>query len=512
MNKFKRLLGCGLAAAMILSMTACDEGGATPAVTSGVGVGTSGVASNPAATTTTGANTTTDPDANAATDKEIKDIDTGSFTPDGNSGVVKFLGYYDITVDQKGAEQVDVFESETYGGKIEWISASSGAAYYEKLATLIAADDSPDLLTFEPLAFPYGASKNMFEPLDDYLNADDPIWADMKELIDSYVYEGKHYYFPHRMTTSFALNYNRKTIEDAGLKDPYDLYMNGEWTWDAWRQMMIDFCNQSDDNIGWYATDTITTSFVNTTGYPVIDSLPSGDVVNNLQSQEITRAVEFLSELGRNGLLYPADHPHGDWVSPQVWAPISDKILFLGMEPEWTYIAATEELQNPAGVENDIFDTPSDLAFVPFPRDPEADQYYQGSGTFGYMIPKGAKNIKGAVDFIMCNRLFDTDENVMAQVRNDHIAPAKVTYTTGKYEGMQKWAITWDAQVYDMWREMCDPTKFTFIIEDLYGFGTEFQTTITTAVYNSTFGEESWTQQVGEIAPVVQGILDEYAD
>ena len=176
------------------------------------------------------------------------------------------------------------------------------------------------------------------------------------------------------------------------------------------------------------------------------------------------------------------------------------------MEPEWTYIAATEELQNPAGVENDIFDTPSDLAFVPFPRDPEADQYYQGSGTFGYMIPKGA------VDFIMCNRLFDTDENVMAQVRNDHIAPAKVTYTTGKYEGMQKWAITWDAQVYDMWREMCDPTKFTFIIEDLYGFGTEFQTTITTAVYNSTFGEESWTQQVGEIAPVVQGILDEYAD
>lgn len=517
MNKFKRLLSCGLATAMVLSMTACgDEPAPSTSKPSG-GVGGVGNVGEQAAATSmvtaaTAASTTRDPDSDAPTDKEIKDIDTGTFTPDGKSGTVKFLGYYDITVDQKGAEQVDVFESETYGGKIEWTSCSSGAGYYEKLATLIAADDSPDLLTFEPLAFPYGASKNMFEPLDGYLNADDPIWAEMKPLIDSYVYEGKHYYFPHRMTTSFALNYNKKTIEDAGLQDPYELYVNGQWTWDAWREMMITFCNQDDENIGFYATNTIINAFINTTGNAIMDSQPDGSVINNLQDANTTRAVEYLSELGRNGLLYPADHPHGDWVSPQVWAPISDKLLFLGMEPEWTYIAATEEIQNPSGVDNDILDTVSDFAFVPFPRDPEADQYYQGSGTFGYMIPKGAKNIKGSIDFIMCNRLFDMDEGVKAQVRNDHIAPAKVTYTSGKYEGRQKWVINWDPVVYDLWREMCDPTKFTFVIEDLYGFSTEMETTVCDALYSSTFGEESWTQKVGEIAPIVDGILAEYAD
>ena len=57
---------------------------------------------------------------------------------------------------------------------------------------------------------------------------------------------------------------------------------------------------------------------------------------------------------------------------------------------------------------------------------------------------------------------------------------------------------------------MCDDEKFTFVIEDMYGFSAEMQTTICTPLYDSTFGEESWTQKVGEIAPVVDGILAEF--
>lgn len=499
--KIKRLLSCGLVTAMLLGMTACDEGGTTPATTSGVGPGTS------SATTTA---TTADPDENAATDAVTKELDTGSYTPDGNSGTVKFLGYYDITGDQKGAEQVKVFKTETYGGNIEWISSQSGAAYYEKLATLVAADDSPDLLTYEPLAFPYGVSKNMFEPLDEHFNIDDPLWADMKPMIEEYEFGGKHYYFPHRMVTKYSLNYNRKTVERAGLTDPYDLYRAGEWTWDAWREMMIEFCNQDNANIGFYATSTMLEAFVNTTGTSLIDVAPDGTITNNIQSTSVTRAIEYLAELGRNSLLYPADHPYGDWVSPQIWAPASDKILFLGMEPEWTYIAATEQLQNPQGVDNDIFNTPSDLAFVPFPRDPQADAYYASTGTFGYMIPKGAKNMAGAVEFIYCNRLFETDQAIIEQVRKDHIDPEIITYTTGKYEGIQKWQITWDAEVYDLWRECVQSDSFEYVTDYLFGFDQEVKVNICTAMYDSTFGTESWTQKSEEIYPLVETVLDEY--
>ena len=505
MNKLKKPLCMAMAVSMMLGMAACAEADITS------GGANSGAAITSSTSAGTGAGTTTDPDANAATDEEIKDLDTGDYVPSGNAGVVKYLGYYDITVDQKGKQQVNVFESEKYGGKIEWISTSFGDAYFEKLAALISADDSPDLLTYEPQAFPYGVSKNMYEPLDDYLDIDDPLWADMRDVIDSYNYKGEHYFFPHRMVTWYALEYNRKTIADAGLADPYDLYKNGEWTWDAWRQLMLDFCNLSDENIGFYATDATINAFVCTTGTVCVDYLPGGDVKNNLADANVTRAVEYLAEMGRNGLLYPTSHPHGDWVSPQVFANVSDKILFLGLEPEWAYIAMTENVQNPSGVENDILGTVSDFAFVPYPRDPKSDKYYQGSSCYGYMIPRGAKNIDGSVEFIMCNRLFETDEAIQAQVKKDHIAPEKITYTAGKYAGMEKWQIIWDEDVYDLWVEMRDPDKFDFVFEDLYGFGTEMQAYIGQSIIDCTFGDESWTQRSAEVMPMVQTLVDEYA-
>ena len=100
MRKMRAILSLVLVSSMILGMTACEETANS---------GSSAVTVAPAPST--GANTTTDPDANAATDEEIKELDTGEYVPSGNAGTVKYFGYYDITVDQKGKQQVDVFET-----------------------------------------------------------------------------------------------------------------------------------------------------------------------------------------------------------------------------------------------------------------------------------------------------------------------------------------------------------------------------------------------------------------
>lgn len=440
--------------------------------------------------------------------------ETTSFTPSGKAGTVKFLGYYDITIDAKGNTQSQIFESPTYGGKIEWISSSAGAAYFERLGMLIASDDSPDLVTFEPLAYPNGMSKNMFTKLDKHIDINDALWKDMKDIIAQYTYNGSNYYFPHAITTKCALNYNRNTIRDAGLKDPYTLYQNGEWTWDAWRDMMAEFCAQDEDNIGVYTVSTVMETFINTTGTNIIDVTSKGKIKNNLKNADVTRSMNFLAQLGKDGLLYPADHPFGDWVSPQMWATLSDKMLFLAMEPEWTYTAATETVQNLVGVENDIHDTVSNFAFVPLPKDPESDKYNISANTFGYMIPKGAKNVKGAVEFINLNRSYETDKNIQKQVKMDSIAPETITYTTGKYAGMQKWRMTWDEKLYDLKMDMCDPSKFTFVFDDMYGINDELSRVITDAMYNSSFGSyygvEDWAQQRDEITPIVDGIISEF--
>lgn len=456
---------------------------------------------------TTTPTTTADPDENAPTDKDAKQVETTGYVPDGNAGTVKYLGYYDIHDDQKGTEQCLVFESEQYGGKIEYISTPSGDAFREKLATLIASDDSPDITVGDALQYPGNVGKNLFEPLDNYIDSSSPLWIGMKDVIDIYEYQGNRYYYPHRITTSFALNYSKKTIADNDLEDPYTLYKNGEWTWEKWRELMIKFCDADEGNMGFYATDTILTGLIATTGTPMIEVLPDGTINNNTLSPDVSRAMAFYEKLNRDGVMNGREL--NDWVSPELFAQNCDKLLFLGMEPEWTYTAATKQVQNPQGVENDILNTVSDFAFVPFPRDTQADKYYSAYNTYGFVVPKGAKNIKGTVDMINCFRVYDTDENVIAQVRADHVSPEPVYFTSGKYEGMQKWEIVWGEQEYDLWREMCDPEKFTFVNEGGFGFGQEFWNNYS-ILNNVAFEGESWTQLSAEINPVVESVLDDY--
>lgn len=498
MNTRKKIAACALVAAMTAGITACDDA-------EGI---SSGAAAPALPTQSTQASTTTDPDENAPTDQEIKTLDTSGYTPDGNAGTVKYLGYYDITKDQKGTEQSLIFQSEQYGGKIEYISTPSGVEFYDRLGTMIASDDSPDLCPHDAMLYPGNVGKNLFEPLDDYIDIDSPLWAGMKDVVESFAYKGKHYKYPHKITTSFALNYSKKTIEEYDLTDPYDLYTAGEWTWEAMRDLMIQFCGADDSNIGLYGTDTTISALITTTGTKLVDVKPSGEMINNIANSNVTRTMNFYETLCRDGVMYAQQY--GSWIGPQDYAKVSDKLLFYAMEPEWTYTAATQDVQNKPGVEDDIFDTVSDFSFVPFPRDKMADAYYQAFDVFGFVVPKGAKNIKGAIDMINCFRVYETDENVIAQTRKDHVDPEKIYFTEGKYTGTEKWQIKWGEREYDLWREMCDPEKFTLLTENAFGFGQEFWNNYVDAINGAAFNGESWSQMSAEISPVIDAALNEY--
>ena len=203
MNKSKRLLACALAVTMAFGMTACeDEAAVNP---SGASQASNVQPNQPGAVTTaTSASTTTDPtDALDMTDKKEKTFDTSLYQPSGNAGTVKFCAYYNIQDDQKGTEQCMIFNSDLFGGNIEYISTPSTTdALLEKLSNLIASDDSPDLVEKTAMRYPGNISKNMFEALDGKIDIDSPLWSDMKEVAESYAWNNKHYYYPHRITTS----------------------------------------------------------------------------------------------------------------------------------------------------------------------------------------------------------------------------------------------------------------------------------------------------------------------
>ena len=259
----------------------------------------------------------------------------------------------------------------------------------------------------------------MYEPLDDYIDTESPLWSGIAKVAENYAYKGKHYYYPYETKTNFALNYNRKVLKEAGLTDPYDLYMENNWTWDTFKGLMIQWCNLDDTHIGYAGCNA--TGIVSTTGVSMIEIEQDGTIINNVKSPDVARAMQFVMTLAHDGLVY--QNELGNWVSPELWATNSDRILFLGMNPDWTYTAAAGEIQNPSGVENDICNTVSDFAFVPYPRDPSSDVYSIAYDTFGYMVPKGSDNIKGAVDWIHLNRIYATDEDVLATAREDAINP-----------------------------------------------------------------------------------------
>lgn len=100
--------------------------------------------------------------------------------------------------------------------------------------------------------------------------------------------------------------------------------------------------------MGFYATDTILTGPITTTGTPMIEVLPDGTINNNALSPDISRAMAFYEKLNRDGVMNGREL--NDWFSPELFAQNCDKLLFLGMEPELTYITTPGN----AGIRSEI--------------------------------------------------------------------------------------------------------------------------------------------------------------
>ena len=86
-------------------------------------------------------------------------------------------------------------------------------------------------------AFPKGAIKAMFEPIDDVVDFSSDIWSSSQTLNDSFVFNGKHYVAAIDVKPQYVCTYNTKTISDFGYDDPAELYANDEWTWSKFTEM-----------------------------------------------------------------------------------------------------------------------------------------------------------------------------------------------------------------------------------------------------------------------------------
>ncbi|MCD8219551.1 MAG: extracellular solute-binding protein [Ruminococcus sp.] len=95
--------------------------------------------------------------------------------------------------------------------------------------------------------------RGMFVPYDDYIDLDSSLWEDVKDANDSMVWDDGHYMAIVEVTGDYCVViYNRKTIDEYGLDDPADLFAEGEWTWDAFEEMLSEYVDTSEERYGIY--------------------------------------------------------------------------------------------------------------------------------------------------------------------------------------------------------------------------------------------------------------------
>ncbi|MBQ8978160.1 MAG: extracellular solute-binding protein [Oscillospiraceae bacterium] len=391
-----------------------------------------------------------------------------------------WLGIYDLNPTNDSPErspELALFE-DTYGAKIKYMPTTSDKRF-DDLATNILGGTSPDIFAYEWRSFPYDISKGQYQPIDSLVNWDDPKWADVKETADSFIWKGDHYIAPlgYSFNDTQVLMYNKTTIENEGFEDPYQLYLDGKWTWTEFVEMMKKYVeNHPGEEIygigGWWAN-----AFVFTAGDTMV-TYDGTTFTNNLRSAKIEKAQGVLQDIFRNNLIKRG------WIGPES-AFLDDSILFYGMGT-WAYNAAS--LSRPDDV----------IQIVPFPKADDSDNYYVSNKVFSYMWVKGSENGDCVSAWLDCNRTVNYDDK----------------YTEATKEKFLANSAGWTPEMYDIAMEFYDSDKFIQTYDYGYGLSTFMSDELMTILYEGIANEqfEDWVQAREEYYPIVQDEINAYSE
>lgn len=341
----------------------------------------------------------------SSTREEINNIAANDdlLTGELENKTIKWMSDWDINPDGTGKNvptDLAVFQ-ERYGGQVEYHQVTFENRY-EKLAEAINSGDGVDFFYAGNLdAFPKGAVRGMFAPIDDYIDFSSPLWEDVQDVNDSVTWNGSHYMAVVQVTGDLcAVIYNRKTIQEAGFEDPADLFAKDEWTWDAFEEMLhgfVDTDNQRYGIDGWW----FEFGLMSTTGVPAI-GLEDGKLVNNLGDPGMERVQNWLYELYSTDCVAIGVGDYGWKDKPNYIG--EGKTLFYpcGL---YKFYTSPEQWQGDFG---------EDAFFVPMPRDPDADDYYIPVGMESYVFVKGGQNPEGVAKYLDCKRYVHLNEEVKA--------------------------------------------------------------------------------------------------
>lgn len=330
--------------------------------------------------------------ANYKDQVEVEDTDAIAALPEGADSTIEWLSYFDLNP-AKGAKEksveLDLFEKK--GGSIHYNQTTS-MTKFDKLAELLLSNDPPDMFWYESsMCFPNYCIKEMFQPIDELVDFDSDLWADVKTTADQFMLKGEHYVAPFKYVANSVLTYDKDMMEAAALDDPYELYLDGDWNWDTWYDMMDEYVKAAEGDEVRYGVNGWFANFIfYSTGHTLIEyDAENDEYVSNVDDPNFTRATDLLYNIKKNNLYY------ADWVG-QASDCFKNNILFYAMGP-W---ASSDTHTPPDG---------SNWGSVPLPADPNADKQYTTVEIDAYMWIKGSTKKDAMKTWFDCSKTAYSD-------------------------------------------------------------------------------------------------------
>ena len=401
----------------------------------------------------------------------------------GENKTIKWLANWDINPDSTGKStpiELELFH-DRYDGKVE-AKVVDWNDRYDALTNAINGDEGIDFFAAGDMdGFPIGAIKDLFVPIDDYIDFTDPLFADMKETMDMFMWQGKHYVIVNSVTGDRCVCiYNKDTIEENGLKDPAKLFEKGEWNWDTFTDMLKQFVDPENKQYGidgWWFEAGLSASC----GVPYV-GIKDGKLVNNLKDPAIERVQNWMYKLGSQNCVAIGVGDFGWETHPEYIK--EGKTLF--------YPTGAWDLYNDAWKEKYGENT----MFVPMPKDPNADNYYIQSGIDGYLMVRGGKNPQGVAKFAACKRVAITNEKA------DQIATEQLYKDYG-----------WREEMVEMLHKCHDIAKahpyfdfYTAVSSDV----TKLLDSNETGIRGASKGKIQWSEIVASTSSALDAYINKY--
>lgn len=228
----------------------------------------------------------------------------------------------------------------------------------------------------------YAANLEEFLPKDSDIFTDQVVMTYIGvDMIDgTYIFKTNN--GEDAVANTYMLAYNKTMIDQYGLEDPYELWKNGEWTWDKWKEMLKALTLDTDG-------DNVTDNYGYSSGWTYLLNgllMSNGTTIASSKTETLTspatvEVIDFIYDI------YNEDKTAKAWDADN-WDANMNAYLD-GNIGFWISAAWISNANNDASLNFDI-------NWVPFPTGPSGDAstnaQKSAANESGWIIAQGVKD------------------------------------------------------------------------------------------------------------------------